>query len=72
MKIPCTLLSQSDYLIQIVDTKLHTMTNIADPDQLASSFLQKQGISEYSRTRVKFVSVFHKFYTLKTAAENIL
>ena len=58
------IFSQSDYLIQIVDkftfSGLGSMANSADPDQLASfcffflHFLQRQGISGLSRTRVKF------------------
>ena len=58
IKMPCTLLiiSQSDYLIQVVDTNLHTMINSADPDQKATDLellcLQRQGMSEFSRTGV--------------------
>ena len=60
MPRPFLIVSQSDYLIQIVDINSHTeiqrMTNSADPDQLASSdphCLQRQGISGFGRTRVK-------------------
>ena len=60
MPHPLLIFSQSDYLIQVVDTNLHSLTNSADPDQLASSeanwldlqCLQKQGISRFSRTRL--------------------
>ena len=64
--MPCPLLivSQSDPLIQIVDIDSHTKWQTADSDQLASSevkkptdldlhCLQRQGISRFSRTRVK-------------------
>ena len=37
MPHPLLIFSQSDYLIQVVDTNSHTQkTNSADPDQLAS------------------------------------
>ena len=62
MPRPFPIISQSDYLIQIVDKKCtYWMSNSADPDQLTSSeanwsgstCLQRQGISGFSRTRVK-------------------
>ena len=36
MPYPLLIFSQSDYLIQVFDTRSHQMTNSADPDQLAS------------------------------------
>ena len=47
------------------------MTNIADPDQLASDlhFLQRQGISGFSRTRVKVniqkILFLHQTYVVR-------
>ena len=56
MPHPLLIFCQSDYLVQIVDTKSYLMTNSADPDHLTSDLdihcLQKQGICESSRTRV--------------------
>ena len=57
MPCPLQVFSQSDYLIQVVDTNSHTYhnSNSADLDQLASSdlhCLQRQGTSRFSRTRV--------------------
>ena len=37
MPYPFLIFSQSDYLVQAVDTNLHAKTNSTDPDQLASS-----------------------------------
>ena len=63
MPHPLVIFSQSDYLIQVVHSNVkYLMTNSADPDQLASKkptdldlhCLQRQGISGFSRTRVKF------------------
>ena len=36
MPRPLQIFSQSDYLIHVVDTNSHLMTNSVDPDQLAS------------------------------------
>ena len=69
--MPCQfpIFSQSDYLIQVVDIYkfAYLIAKSADPDQLASSevqrptdlalhCLQRQGIPGFSRTRVMAVS----------------
>ena len=55
MPHPLLIFSQSDYLSCIVAIKFtNLMANSADPDQLASSDCWlRQGISGFSRTRVK-------------------
>ena len=55
IKMPCPLLifSQSDYLIQVVDTNSHTlyltMTNSADPDLLASLEANGSGCTLFAK-----------------------
>ena len=56
MPCPFQIFSQSDYLIQIVDKNLHTewqTVQIQKPTDLDLHCLQRQGISGFSRTRVK-------------------
>ena len=62
MPCPFLIFSQSDYLIQIVDIKLHTYWQtvqiqiswlLQKPTDLDLHCLQKQDISGFSRTRVK-------------------
>ena len=62
MPHPLLIFSQSEYLIQVViQIDMLILTNSVDPDQLVSSdsvqilhCLQRQGISGFSRTRVKY------------------
>ena len=61
---PLPIFSQSDYLIQIIDINSHTLWQIVQiqiswflqkPTDLDLHCLQRQGISGFSRTRVKFL-----------------
>ena len=49
MPRPLLIFSQSDYLIQIVDTNSQLMTNSADPDQLASSEANWSGSTLFAK-----------------------
>ena len=46
---PLLIFSQSDYLIQIVDTNSYLMANSADPDQLASSEANWSGFTLFAK-----------------------
>ena len=60
--MPCSFLivSQSDYLIHIVEinshTELQTVQILKKPTDLDLQCLQRQGISGFSRTRVKILT----------------
>ena len=61
---PLPIFSQSDYLIQIIDINSHTLWQtvqiqiswfLLKPTDLDLHCLQRQGISGFSRTRLKFL-----------------
>ena len=69
MPHPCLIFSQSDYLIQEFDTNIHTEWQtvqiqiswlLQKPTDLDLHYLQRQGISGFSRTRVNSMFM-HKF-----------
>ena len=74
MQLPFLILSQSDYLIQIVDLNSHSEWQIVQiqiswllqkPTDLDLHCLQRQGISGFSRTRVNlnlpYLHIIHKW-----------
>ena len=69
MLCPLLIFSQSDYLIQVVDTNSHTLWQtmqiqiswlLQDPSDLGLCCLQMQGISMFSRTRVNSLGANNK------------
>ena len=46
---PLLIFSQSDYLIQVVDTVIYLMANSVDPDQLASAETNWSGSTLFAK-----------------------
>ena len=78
MPCPFPIFSQSDYLIQVVDinsnnewptVQIQMSWLLKKPADLDLHCLQRQGISGFSRTRVKvFIGVF-VFFSMETNSE---